>query len=147
ASPTARRRRGASGSAVCTSSWPGSRARRSPSRSWRPRCPGSAAAASLEAALHGFSAAAFDSEAAILAIAPIATEAESASGEDRRLVERLFEAFNRRDIEEISELCDEALDFFPVGTAEAIGRTAPYVGPDGLREYLRDVDQAWEELL
>ncbi|HEY4778676.1 MAG TPA: SpoIIE family protein phosphatase [Solirubrobacterales bacterium] len=101
----------------------------------------------LEAALHGFSAGALDDDAAILAIAPIATEAESASGEDRRLVERLFEAFNRRDIEEISELCDETLDFFPVGTAEAIGRTAPYVGPAGLREYLRDVDQAWEELL
>jgi serine phosphatase RsbU (regulator of sigma subunit)/ketosteroid isomerase-like protein len=105
------------------------------------------AAQKLEAALHGFSAGALEDDAAILAIAPIATDAESASGEDRRLVERLFEAFNRRDIEEISELCDETLDFFPVGTAEAIGRTAPYVGPAGLREYLRDVDQAWEELL
>jgi ketosteroid isomerase-like protein len=72
---------------------------------------------------------------------------ESASREDRQLVERLFEAFNRRDADEIVALCDEALDFFPVGTAEAIGRIAPYVGPDGLHDYLADVDRAWEELL
>ena len=44
-------------------------------------------------------------------------------------------------------VCDAALDFFPVGTAEAVGRTAPYVGPAGLHDYLADVDRAWEELL
>ena len=65
---------------------------------------------------------------------------------DRELVERLFEAFNRRDAGEIEAVCDEALDFFPVATAEAVGRTAPYVGPAGLRDYLGDVDRAWEEL-
>ncbi len=40
-----------------------------------------------------------------------------------------------------------ASGFFPVGTAEAIGRTAPYIGPAGLHEYLGDVEKAWEELL
>ena len=38
------------------------------------------------------------------------------------------------------------MEFFPVGTAEAIGRTAPYVGAPGLREYLADAERAWEEL-
>ena len=48
--------------------------------------------------------------------------------------------------EEISATCDEGMEFFPVGTAQAVGRQAPYVGPSGLREYLGDVDRAWEEL-
>ncbi|HSS04811.1 MAG TPA: nuclear transport factor 2 family protein [Solirubrobacterales bacterium] len=62
------------------------------------------------------------------------------------LVERLFDAFNRRDVEEIVAVCDEQLEFFPVVTAEAIGREAPYVGPSGLHDYLADVAQVWEEL-
>lgn len=63
------------------------------------------------------------------------------------LVERLFAAFNRRDGDEIVALCDEELEFFPVVTAEAVGRDASYVGPDGLRAYLADVAAVWEELL
>jgi serine phosphatase RsbU (regulator of sigma subunit)/ketosteroid isomerase-like protein len=105
------------------------------------------AAQKVEAALNEFSDGALDDDAAILAIAPTVPAAEPASPANRELVERLFEAFNRRDIEEIVAVCDPALDFFPVGTAEAIGRTAPYVGPAGLRDYLGDVDRAWEELL
>ncbi len=62
------------------------------------------------------------------------------------LVERLFDAFNRRDGEEIVAVCDERMEFFPVVTAEAVGRDAPYVGPDGLRAYLVDVAEVWEEL-
>lgn len=62
------------------------------------------------------------------------------------LVERLYDAFNRRDGDEIVAVCDGGLEFFPVVTAEAIGRDAPYVGPDGLRAYLADVAEVWEEL-
>jgi ketosteroid isomerase-like protein len=62
------------------------------------------------------------------------------------LVERLYDAFNRRDSEGIVAVCDEGLEFFPVVTAEAVGRDAPYVGPDGLRAYLADVAEVWEEL-
>jgi serine phosphatase RsbU (regulator of sigma subunit)/ketosteroid isomerase-like protein len=105
------------------------------------------AAQKLEEALHGFSAGNLDDDAAILAVAPLLVTAEPALREDRELVERLFEAFNRRDADEIAAVCDPELGFFPVGTAEAIGRTAPYVGPQGLRDYLDDVDHAWEELL
>jgi serine phosphatase RsbU (regulator of sigma subunit)/ketosteroid isomerase-like protein len=101
----------------------------------------------IEGALHEFAGGTLDDDAAILAIAPAAAEIELASERERDLVERLFEAFNRRDPEEIVALCDAGMGFFPVGTAAELGRTAPYVGPDGLREYLRDVDRAWDELL
>jgi ketosteroid isomerase-like protein len=100
----------------------------------------------LEGALHGFTAGEHDDDAAIIAIAPASADAEPAQGERRTLVERLFDAFNRRDSDEIAAVCDEGMEFFPIGTAEAVGRDAPYVGPSGLRDYLGDVDRAWEEL-
>lgn len=62
------------------------------------------------------------------------------------LVKRLFEAFNRRDEKEIVALCDDRMEFFPVVTAEVIGREAPYVGPSGLHDYLNDIAEVWEEL-
>jgi ketosteroid isomerase-like protein len=64
----------------------------------------------------------------------------------RVLIERLFDAFNRRDLAAMTALCDPGMEFFPV-TAGEIGRAAPYVGPDGMREYLTDVSSIWDELL
>lgn len=64
----------------------------------------------------------------------------------RVLVERLFDAFNRRDVAAIKVLCDPEFEFFPV-TAGEIGRAAPYVGAEGMREYLADVSSIWDELL
>jgi len=62
------------------------------------------------------------------------------------LVERLYDCFNRRDEACIAEICDEEMAFFPIVTAEAIGRDAPYSGPAGLRRYFADVAEVWEEL-
>lgn len=62
------------------------------------------------------------------------------------LVRRLYGCFNLRDEAGIFELCDDSMEFFPVVTAEAAGRDAPYSGPAGLRDYLADVAQIWEEL-
>jgi len=62
------------------------------------------------------------------------------------LVGRLFNAFNQRDVAEIGELCSPRIEFFAI-TAEEVGRSAPYVGPEGLRDYLKDVERFWEELL
>jgi ketosteroid isomerase-like protein len=62
------------------------------------------------------------------------------------LVGRLFNAFNQRDAGEIVALCSSRMEFFAL-TAEEVGRGAPYVGPQGLRDYLNDVEQFWEELL
>ncbi|HET8954058.1 MAG TPA: SpoIIE family protein phosphatase [Solirubrobacterales bacterium] len=105
------------------------------------------AAQRIEGALHEFAGGTLDDDAAILVIAPAPPEVELAPERERELVERLYEAFNRRDPDEIVAVCDQSMGFFPVGTAEEIGRTAPYVGPEGLQEYLRDVDRAWDELL
>lgn len=62
------------------------------------------------------------------------------------LVESLYDSFNRRDEAGITAVCDESLEFFPVVTAEAVGREAPYSGASGLHEYMEDVAQVWEEL-
>lgn len=105
------------------------------------------AAQRLEGALHEFTGGEMEDDAAIIAIGPASADVEPAPQAEQDLVERLYGAFNRRDGEEIVELCDERMDFFPIGTAEEIGRTAPYVGPEGLQEYLRDVERAWDELL
>ncbi len=63
------------------------------------------------------------------------------------LVERLYACFNERDEAGIVALCDERMEFFPVVTAEAVGREAPYSGRAGLHDYLSDVATVWEELL
>lgn len=105
------------------------------------------AAQRIEGALHEFTADGLDDDAAIIAIAPASADVEPAPEADREMVERLYAAFNGRHPEEIVALCDDTMGFFPVGTAEQIGRTAPYVGPEGLREYMRDIEKAWDELL
>jgi serine phosphatase RsbU (regulator of sigma subunit)/ketosteroid isomerase-like protein len=101
----------------------------------------------IEGALHEFTGGRLEDDAAIVAIAPATADVEPAPEEEQELVERLYAAFNRRDPAEIVELCDQAMEFFPIGTAEEIGRSGPYVGPAGLQEYLRDVERAWDELL
>jgi ketosteroid isomerase-like protein len=65
---------------------------------------------------------------------------------DLALVKRLYECFDRRDKGCLVELCDERMELFPVVTAQAVGRDAPYRGRAGLRDYLADVAQVWEEL-
>jgi serine phosphatase RsbU (regulator of sigma subunit)/ketosteroid isomerase-like protein len=107
----------------------------------------------LEGALRSFTEGKFDDDVAILAVERTSSElpppaADMAMDElQMGLVERLYDSFNRRDEVGIVSICDEEMEFFPIGTAEAIGRDAPYVGPAGLQEYLSDVTQVWEELL
>jgi serine phosphatase RsbU (regulator of sigma subunit)/ketosteroid isomerase-like protein len=105
------------------------------------------AAQRIEGALHEFTGGRLDDDAAIVAMAPATAEERPAPEEDQELIRRLYAAFNRRDEGEIVELCDERMGFFPVGTAQEIGRTAPYIGPAGLQEYLGDVERVWDELL
>jgi len=100
----------------------------------------------IEGALHEFTSE-LDDDAAIIAIAPASADVEPPPEAERELVERLYGAFNRRDPEEIVAVCDEGMEFFPFGTAEQIGRTSSYIGPEGLHEYLLDVERAWDELL
>jgi ketosteroid isomerase-like protein len=62
------------------------------------------------------------------------------------LVGRLYNAFNQRDVEGMVALCSTEMEFVAV-TGEEVGRGDAYRGLDGLREYLRDVERIWEELL
>jgi serine phosphatase RsbU (regulator of sigma subunit)/ketosteroid isomerase-like protein len=104
------------------------------------------AAQRIEVALNEFSSGKFEDDIAIIAIAPASADVEPAPEQEQELVERLYSAFNRRDAEEIAAVCDPRMGFFPIGTAEQVGRDAPYVGPEGLSEYLNDVERAWDEL-
>lgn len=101
----------------------------------------------LEVALQRFSPGDPEDDAAIVAIAPAPPATSPAPTPERVLVKRLYAAFNRRDLGEIVALCDDRMEFFATGTARALGRDGPYVGPAGLHEYLRDVERAWDELL
>jgi serine phosphatase RsbU (regulator of sigma subunit)/ketosteroid isomerase-like protein len=100
----------------------------------------------LEEALHAFADGDLDDDAAILTIAPTPIRAGEGVGRHQALVERIFDAFNRRDTAGIVDVCHAEMQFFPV-TAAKMGRSAPYIGPDGLREYMGDIAGVWEELL
>ncbi|HEY6730710.1 MAG TPA: SpoIIE family protein phosphatase [Solirubrobacterales bacterium] len=101
----------------------------------------------IEIALNEFAGGPLEDDAAIVAIAPASADIQPAPEPEQELIERLYAAFNRRDPLEITEVCDESMEFFPVGTAAEVGRSAPYVGPAGLSDYLLDVERAWDELL
>jgi ketosteroid isomerase-like protein len=64
---------------------------------------------------------------------------------DIKLVKAMFAAFAARDLETVLSLADPDIEFTAV-TGEHAGRTDPYRGHDGLREYFRDVAAVWEEL-
>jgi serine phosphatase RsbU (regulator of sigma subunit)/ketosteroid isomerase-like protein len=100
----------------------------------------------IEMALNEFAGGTLEDDVAIVAIAPASADVQPAPERVRELVERLYAAFNRRDSAEIVALCEQRMGFFPIGTAEQVGREAPYVGPEGLSEYMRDVERAWDEL-
>jgi ketosteroid isomerase-like protein len=67
--------------------------------------------------------------------------------DEAEVVRAIYDAFARRDAEaaasHVSE--DARLDF--AGTARLAGRSEPYVGPAGVRDYLADVDRVWEALV
>lgn len=61
-------------------------------------------------------------------------------------VRAIYDAFERRDVEAALAFVDEAIEFLPLGTAERTGRSEPYRGHDGLREYFADAARVWDEL-
>jgi len=62
------------------------------------------------------------------------------------IVQGIYDAFARRDLEGMLALTAPDGEFHLAGTASVIGRTEPYRGHDGLREYFAHVAQAWDEL-
>ena len=58
----------------------------------------------------------------------------------------MFAAFAARDIDAVLALAAPDIELTAV-TGEHAGRTNPYRGHDGMRQYFRDVTSIWEELL
>ena len=69
-----------------------------------------------------------------------------ATSEEVEIVRAIYDAFARRDIEAALAHVDPDMTFAPEGTARLLGRTEPYRGHDGLREYFADVERTWTEL-
>jgi ketosteroid isomerase-like protein len=64
---------------------------------------------------------------------------------DIEVVKATFAAFAARDLDAVLALAAPDIEFTAV-TGEHAGRTEPYRGHDGLRQYFRDVASVWEEL-
>jgi ketosteroid isomerase-like protein len=61
-------------------------------------------------------------------------------------VRAIYDAFARRDVEAALEWVADDCEFDLPGTAGLAGRTAPYRGPQGVREYFADAALYWTEL-
>jgi ketosteroid isomerase-like protein len=64
---------------------------------------------------------------------------------DIDVVKAMFAAFAARDLETVLAVSDPDIEFVAV-TGEHAGRTEPYLGHEGMRQYFRDVAAVWEEL-
>jgi ketosteroid isomerase-like protein len=64
---------------------------------------------------------------------------------DTEVVKATFAAFAARDLQAVLALSDPDIELTAVTGAHA-GRTDPYRGHDGMRQYFRDVAAVWEEL-
>jgi ketosteroid isomerase-like protein len=61
------------------------------------------------------------------------------------LVRSAYKAFSTRDIDVLLKLADPGIEIHTV-TGMVAGRDEPYRGHDGLKEYLRDVGEMWDEI-
>jgi ketosteroid isomerase-like protein len=64
---------------------------------------------------------------------------------DIEVVKAMFAAFAARDVDAVLALADAEIELTAV-TGEHAGRTDPYRGHAGMRQYFRDVASVWEEL-
>jgi ketosteroid isomerase-like protein len=61
------------------------------------------------------------------------------------VIKAVYEAFTERDVEGVIAHLDDDVEFSAV-TGDHAGRTEPYRGHDGIRQYFRDVAEVWDEL-
>jgi ketosteroid isomerase-like protein len=61
------------------------------------------------------------------------------------VVKAVFAAFAERDVERVLELIDPDVEFKAL-TNDFAGRTEPYRGHEGIREYFRDLARVWDDL-
>jgi ketosteroid isomerase-like protein len=67
------------------------------------------------------------------------------AGSDIDVVKAVFRAFAERDVAGVLAHAHAEIVFSPV-TADYAGRTEPYRGHDGIRQYFRDVSAVWDDL-
>ena len=73
------------------------------------------------------------------------TDSSMAMESDMDVVKEVFAAFAERDVERVLAHSSPDVEFSAV-TGEHAGRTDPYRGHDGLRQYFRDLAEVWDEL-
>jgi ketosteroid isomerase-like protein len=66
--------------------------------------------------------------------------------DDIKVVQAIYTAFAARDLDAALEYIAPDCEIDLRGTAALIGRTEPYRGHDGMRQYFADVERVWEEL-
>ncbi|HZJ29651.1 MAG TPA: SpoIIE family protein phosphatase [Solirubrobacterales bacterium] len=99
----------------------------------------------LEGSLNTFCAGKLRDDVALLAIAP-STEVElRTDGPEIELIERLYEAFDRRSLEQLLGFCAPEFEL-QVPTARLAGRDSPYRGHAGLHLYSEDLHRTWDDL-
>jgi ketosteroid isomerase-like protein len=64
---------------------------------------------------------------------------------DMDVVKAVFEAFTERDVEGVLAHSHPEIELGAV-TGDHAGRTDPYRGHDGIRQYFRDVSAVWDDL-
>jgi ketosteroid isomerase-like protein len=65
--------------------------------------------------------------------------------QDLMVARAVFAAFAERDVERVLELIDPEVEFSAM-TSDYAGRTEPYRGHEGIRQYFRDVSEVWDDL-
>ena len=66
---------------------------------------------------------------------------------DIEVVRAIYAAFAARDLEAAVARLAEDCELHLRGTAARIGRTEPYRGHAGMRQYFADVQRTWEDLV
>jgi ketosteroid isomerase-like protein len=61
-------------------------------------------------------------------------------------VRQIYAAFARRDLAAALEHAAPDIELRPAGTAARIGRTEPYRGHAGVREYFADAERLWQDI-
>jgi ketosteroid isomerase-like protein len=61
------------------------------------------------------------------------------------VVKAVFAAFAERDLDGVLAHASTDIEFSAV-TGDHAGRTEPYCGHDGMRQYFRDVAEVWDDL-